>query len=637
MASLRILALLLIFHVCTLNTNKCPDKYQRSKREAKNETENREEYVQQDPQESQKAVHSHMNFFQDLNNTILLEKRVLNSTIRFFSRILNAAIAIENGMLNAAIGAVNGILTIVRVLGIGGDPVENLKLEIPALNIDKLQEPGQNNQNLEELAQNNDNIDEPTQNNGTLEKPTKANGKYDLHRLRRAVMESKTLYNARKWDPKRRLEHSKRMKAYWAQAKTKEGINNTLLRIKNKMLDYWKRKREDPNWREWRSERSKTMKKYWAAQKELQGTNRSKHIESLRSKMTNYWDEFKQTDTSSKRELLEEDLPKPVNDPAKGAPWYLPTKVETIGKGIPNTADYRVYFKSEHGLISPLHDIPLYSNHDRKIFNMVVEAPRLSNTKLEMSLHEPLNPLKHETINGQIRHITNIAPHYGFMINYGALPNTWANPEKIDPHTGYKGEGDPLDVVELGKRVAKPGEVIQVKVLGAIGVIDEGKTDWKIIAIDVTDSRAQKFDDIADVEKNSPGYLKDLTGWLEKIDCADGKPKKTIAFKGEIKDREFAHSVIDDAQEEWIELMAELGEEREKEEDEEEVTTKAPLSPRMSVVNTCIRGTKGKISFQEAEAILNNRTFLTKTPGINSQVYEINITASGSQTHKMSV
>ncbi len=32
--------------------------------------------------------------------------------------------------------------------------------------------------------------------------------------------------------------------------------------------------------------------------------------------------------------------------------------------------------------------------------------------------------------------------------------------------------------------------MMQVKVLGVLGMIDEGETDWKLIAIDVTDPNA---------------------------------------------------------------------------------------------------------------------------------------------------
>jgi inorganic pyrophosphatase len=37
------------------------------------------------------------------------------------------------------------------------------------------------------------------------------------------------------------------------------------------------------------------------------------------------------------------------------------------------------------------------------------------------------------------------------------------------------------------------GAVIQVKILGCFALIDEGETDWKLMAIDVTDPMADKL------------------------------------------------------------------------------------------------------------------------------------------------
>lgn len=38
------------------------------------------------------------------------------------------------------------------------------------------------------------------------------------------------------------------------------------------------------------------------------------------------------------------------------------------------------------------------------------------------------------------------------------------------------------------------GEVIQVKVLGTLALIDEGETDWKVIAINIEDPEAASYE-----------------------------------------------------------------------------------------------------------------------------------------------
>jgi inorganic pyrophosphatase len=52
---------------------------------------------------------------------------------------------------------------------------------------------------------------------------------------------------------------------------------------------------------------------------------------------------------------------------------------------------------------------------------------------------------------GKIRFVSSCFPHKGYIWNYGAIPQTWENPEHIDPDTNCKGDGDPIDVVEIGQ------------------------------------------------------------------------------------------------------------------------------------------------------------------------------------------
>lgn len=42
-------------------------------------------------------------------------------------------------------------------------------------------------------------------------------------------------------------------------------------------------------------------------------------------------------------------------------------------------------------------------------------------------------------------------------------------------------------------KVCSRGEVIKVKVLGILAMIDEGETDWKVIAINVEDPEANEL------------------------------------------------------------------------------------------------------------------------------------------------
>jgi len=226
-----------------------------------------------------------------------------------------------------------------------------------------------------------------------------------------------------------------------------------------------------------------------------------------------------------------------------------------VERGSPYTEQYRVFFKKADKVISPWHDVPLYADEKNKFFNMLCEIPRWTNAKMEIATKEPLNPVKQDVKKGKLRFVDNCFPHHGYIWNYGALPQTWEDPNHIDPATKAKGDNDPIDICEIGYRVAKRGDIYPVKILGTIALIDEGETDWKLIAIAKDDPMADKLNDINDVEQHMPGFLAATREWFRIYKVPTGKPENQFAFNGEFKDREFAHKIIDETHEFWKKLV----------------------------------------------------------------------------------
>ncbi|XP_072373145.1 inorganic pyrophosphatase-like isoform X1 [Scyliorhinus torazame] len=225
-------------------------------------------------------------------------------------------------------------------------------------------------------------------------------------------------------------------------------------------------------------------------------------------------------------------------------------------RGQPWTPNHGLYLKNSEGkYISPFHDIPLCAVIDKGLFNMVVEVPRWTNAKMEIATKVPLNPIKQDMKNGKMRYVANIFPYKGYIWNYGALPQTWEDPCHKDPHTGCAGDNDPIDVCDIGSRVCSCGDVIQVKVLGALALIDEGEMDYKIIAINLEDPEAQIFNDIDDVRKYKPGYLEATVNWFKLYKVPDGMPENQLGFNGEFKDRNFAIGVIKYTHQYWQSLI----------------------------------------------------------------------------------
>jgi len=125
--------------------------------------------------------------------------------------------------------------------------------------------------------------------------------------------------------------------------------------------------------------------------------------------------------------------------------------------GQKDTLEFRGYVYNGNNAISPFHDIALWADKTKGIANMLVEIPKGQQAKLEINKAEPLNPIKQDVKNGKLRYV---ALKYPF--NYGALPQTWENPEFVHPDTKAKGDNDPVDAVEISSSVGKIGEVKQV-------------------------------------------------------------------------------------------------------------------------------------------------------------------------------
>ncbi|KAJ7040463.1 inorganic pyrophosphatase [Mycena alexandri] len=237
--------------------------------------------------------------------------------------------------------------------------------------------------------------------------------------------------------------------------------------------------------------------------------------------------------------------------------------------------EHRVYIEQNGSVVSPFHDIPLFADQNNGIFNMIVEVPRWTNAKMEISKEEGFNPIKQDIKKGRLRFVRNCFPHHGYIWNYGAFPQTWEDPAQSNAETKAKGDNDPLDVCEIGEQVGYVGQVKQVKVLGIMALLDEGETDWKVIVVDVQDPLASKLNDIEDVERHLP--------WSDPRDervvpIPDGKPENTFAFSGEAKNKKYATEIIHECHEAWRRL----------------ITGESPM-PELAISNITIKNSPGFI------------------------------------------
>ena len=141
--------------------------------------------------------------------------------------------------------------------------------------------------------------------------------------------------------------------------------------------------------------------------------------------------------------------------------------------------------------------------------------------------------------------------------NYGCFPQTWEDPTFVHPDAmGCRGDNDPLDVVEIGMRIVRPGDVRPVKVLGILCMIDEGECDWKVIVIDAADKWAPFLNDINDVEEQLPGQLDAIREWYRTYKIPDGKPPNTFGLDEKFLGKVYAASVIEECHHAWEMLIS---------------------------------------------------------------------------------
>lgn len=222
-----------------------------------------------------------------------------------------------------------------------------------------------------------------------------------------------------------------------------------------------------------------------------------------------------------------------------------------------DNADFKYFFnKDGHGVINPLHDIPLFADKEQRIFNFICEIPRWTNAKLELHTKSELAPIVQDMKKGKKRFVHNVYPYKGYIWNYGCFSQTWEDPTQVHMETGALGDGDPLDVCEIGGHACQIGEVMQVKVLGVLGMIDEGEMDWKVIAINVNDERAKDLNDVDDLYRVYPGLLHATFSWFRTYKVPDGKDLNVFAFREQVQSAHYAREVIEECHESWTKLMS---------------------------------------------------------------------------------
>ena len=204
-------------------------------------------------------------------------------------------------------------------------------------------------------------------------------------------------------------------------------------------------------------------------------------------------------------------------------------------------SSYRIFYEYDGNRISPWHRIPLRASgytDNHKIYHFLCEIPKGTSAKFEVHKSFDLNPVAQDIKKNQLRFYR----YSNSTINYGAIMQTWEDPEVIHPDTNAGGDNDPIDVlqvwqpydsfsgvsapylpvslVQINPTPCELGEVMPVRILGTLALVDGGETDWKLIVVDDRDPSTTQINEIEDVPVEKVSEMRE---WFRNYKTAEGK------------------------------------------------------------------------------------------------------------------
>lgn len=165
------------------------------------------------------------------------------------------------------------------------------------------------------------------------------------------------------------------------------------------------------------------------------------------------------------------------------------------------------------------------------------------------------------TAAGALRDLPSPIP-----FNYGMLPRTVEDAGEAaaggaghDPLlAGARGDGDPVDAVELSASPLPLGSVTRVRMVAALAMLDGGELDWKVVAVAAASPLAAAIVDVPSLEAALPGDLDRVVTWFStyKPPRADGRPAVAFGHGGRPLPAAGAAAVVAGAEAAFLRMQA---------------------------------------------------------------------------------
>ncbi len=141
--------------------------------------------------------------------------------------------------------------------------------------------------------------------------------------------------------------------------------------------------------------------------------------------------------------------------------------------------------------------------------NAIIEIPTGSSAKWELNKSSD-KQIIWEQKNGAPR----IVNYLGYPGNYGSIPRT-ALPKELG------GDGDPLDVLVLGQSIPR-GEVVPIRLIGVMKMLDDGEQDDKLIGVLTNESPFKHVTSLANLQAAFPGVESIIGTWFQHYKGVNG-------------------------------------------------------------------------------------------------------------------